>query len=89
MTSMPRLFFILALVVASTAPGYAQGCAERIAFVQKVIDSDRKINFIGKDVYAQMDADLKAASVACAAGDSGKANAIITASQSRHGYPVR
>ena len=84
-----RSILIATAMLLAAAPAYAAGCQDRIAFVQSVIDNDRKVNFIGKDVYAAMSADLESARKACAAGDSGKANAIISGTQSRHGYPVR
>ncbi len=84
-----RLFLIASAIFLAAAPVQAAGCQDRIAFVQSVIDNDRKVNFIGKEVYEVMNADLESARKACSAGDAGKANAIISGTQSRHGYPVR
>eukprot|EP01036_Dinobryon_divergens_P049696 gene49696-66570_t len=78
---------VLGVLMLVTTPVMAETCAERIAFVRKVIDYDLKVNFIGKGVYEQMSSDMAAAEKACQAGDNGRANQIISATQSKHGYP--
>lgn len=83
-----RAILLGVMLIAST-PVLADGCSDRITFVRKVIDNDLKVNFIGKGVYAQMTEDLASAEKACQAGDSTRANQIISATQSKHGYPVR
>jgi hypothetical protein len=80
---------VLGMMLLMSTPVMAETCAERIPFVRKVIDYDLKVNFIGKGVYEQMSADLAEAEKACKAGDNGRANQIISATQTKHGYPVR
>lgn len=82
---------VLALITAIAAPpAFANpSCAERIVFVQGVIDGDLPTGFIGKDVHDAMTKALAEAKAACDAGDVTKANAIVSATQERHGYPVR
>lgn len=80
---------IAALLIATAAPAWAQGCAERVTFVRGIIDKDLKVGFIGKDVYAAMTKDLDGASAICRSGKDAQAQLLISATQSRHGYPVR
>jgi hypothetical protein len=81
------LAFLLVAVMAG--PAAAASCGERIAFVRSVIDQDRKTGFIGEGVYEAMRRDLEAASRLCRAGGDAQAQLLVSATQSRHGYPVR
>lgn len=78
----------LVLAAPASAAG-RQSCVERIAFVRQVIDKDFKTGFIGKVVYARMLAEIEAARSVCLSGRDAQAQLLISAAQSRHGYPVR
>ncbi|MDQ0469521.1 hypothetical protein [Labrys wisconsinensis] len=79
----------LALCASAVPAAAAMSCHERIGYVRTIIDKDLKVGFIGKEVYAQMVKDLDAAGIACQSGQDAKAQLLISATQSRHGYPVR
>lgn len=84
-----RLLISAVLLAASVLPAAAAPCAQRIAFVHRVIDKDVKTGFVDKKVHDAMSADLDEASKACDAGDDAKAQKLISSTQARHGYPVR
>jgi hypothetical protein len=84
-----RLLICAALLAASCAPALAASCTSRIAYVQRIIDKDVKTGFVDKKVHDDMGRDLAAATQACNAGNDAKAEQIISATQGRHGYPVR
>jgi hypothetical protein len=86
----PMSLFPAALLIALHAvQAQAAACSERLSFVRSVIDKDLKTGFIGKDVHAAMSRDLATAAQACRAGQDGRAQLLISSTQSRHGYPVR
>ena len=84
-----RFLICLALLAISSSSALAASCSERIAFVQRVIDGDAKTGFADKKVHDAMSKDLADAGQACRAGDDAKAQALISSTQRRHGYPVR
>ncbi|WP_448951778.1 hypothetical protein [Labrys neptuniae] len=84
-----RLLILAALLAACSTPALAGSCSERIAYVQHIIDKDVKTGFVDKKVHDAMSKDLADAGVACQAGDNAKAQALISSTQRRHGYPVR
>jgi len=84
-----RFLIGAALLAATVVPAAAVPCAQRIAFVHRVIDKDVTTGFVDKKIHDAMSADLDKASKACAAGDDAKAQKLISSTQSRHGYPVR
>lgn len=84
-----RMVLSLITAIGLTAAAAAQSCTGRLEVFTKLIDHDLKTGFVGKSVHTKMTAELTAASAACNAGDDGKAQALISATQSRHGYPVR
>jgi hypothetical protein len=81
---------LAALLIAIHVPNArAAACSERLSFVRGIIDKDLRTGFIGKDVHAAMSHDLETASQACRAGQDGRAQLLISSTQSRHRYPVR
>lgn len=84
-----RFLISIALIAISGSPALAASCSGRIAFVQRVIDADLKTGFVGKKVHDAMSSDLAQAAQACQAGNDAKAQALISSTQRRHGYPVR
>lgn len=84
-----RLLICLALLAFSSSSALAASCGDRIAFVQRVIDGDVKTGFADKKVHDAMSRDLAEASQACRSGNDAKAQALISSTQRRHGYPVR
>ncbi len=76
------------LLAATTAPAFAASCSSRIAFVHRISDKDVKTGFVDRKVYDAMNNDLAAAAQACSAGEDAKAEALISATQRKHGYPV-
>jgi hypothetical protein len=83
-------FLLAALLIAFQLPqAQAAACSERLSFVRGVIDKDLRTGFIGKDVHALMSRELEMAAQACRAGQDGRAQLLISSTQSRHGYPVR
>jgi hypothetical protein len=84
-----RLVICAALLAVSTAPAIAASCTDRIAFVHRVIDHDVRIGFVDKKVHDAMGKELDEAAKYCSAGNDAKAQALISSTQARHGYPVR
>lgn len=80
---------LAACLILAAAPALATPCDKRVAFVHEVIDRDLKVGFVGKGVHDDMAADLDRASAACSAGNDAAAQSTISATQRKHGYPVR
>ena len=82
-----------AIAAAPAAPVIAQeaqgaGCSAAIARYRAVAKSDADTGNANKSVYAQIDREIGAAEVACAAGRDAEAQRLIAASKARHGYPA-
>jgi hypothetical protein len=84
-----RLLLCAAFLAAFSSPALAASCTQRIAFVHRIIEKDVKTGFVDKKVYDDMNSDLAAASQACDSGNDAKAQALISATQRKHGYPAR
>ena len=69
------------------APASGSGCAAVIAQYRAVAKSDADTGNVNRSVYAQIDAEIRRAEAACAAGRDGEAHSLIAASKARHGYP--
>src|SRR5271154_4258749 len=78
--------------VAVTPPGFQlpQGddCAAKIARYRAVQDNDLSMGHVVPSVYNQIKREIAAAESACAAGRGAEAKAMISASETRHGYPT-
>ena len=72
-------------VVAALPAG--AGCDAVIARYRAVVKSDADTGNVNQSVYAQIDAEIRRAEAACAAGRDAEARSLIAASKSRHGYP--
>ena len=97
---MKRCAFLLSLCLASSAgaqsavspPNFvlpAGGdCSGEIARYRAVQENDLAMGHVAKSVYAQIKREIEAAEKVCSAGQDAKAEAMIRASQARHGYPT-
>ncbi len=97
---MRRCAFLLSLVLVSpasaqspvTPPSFAMpggsGCEGEIARYRAVQENDLAMGHVAKSVYSQIKREIDAAEKVCAAGQDAKAEAMIRASQARHGYPT-
>ena len=78
--------------VAVTPPGFqlpeGGDCKATIARYRAVQDNDLSMGHVAQSVYNQIKREIAAADAACAAGRDAEAKAMITASESRHGYPT-
>ena len=83
-----RLLICAALLAVTATPALAASCSDRIAFVHRVIDKDVKTGFVDRKVHDDMNKDLATATQACNAGDDAKAQALISSTQRKHGYPA-
>ncbi len=63
-------------------------CRAAIARYRAVQDNDLSMGHVAQSVYRQIEKEIAAAEGACAAGRDAEAKAMITASQTRHGYPT-
>ncbi len=63
------------------------GCGAAIARYSAVMENDLKMGHVNQSVYSQVQGEIGEASKACAAGEDGRAVALIRASKARHGYP--
>jgi hypothetical protein len=84
---MTRFALSLLALAALSAPAWAD-CKADIARFQKLIDGDLKTGFIGKDVYAKANGELKQAAALCKGGQDAAASAAVVSSRTRHGYPA-
>jgi hypothetical protein len=62
------------------------GCAGDIARYRAVVDNDLTMGHVAQSVYNQIAKEIAAAQDACSAGKDAQAQAMIAASQQRHGY---
>ena len=81
----PPVAGVASPVVAALPAG--AGCDAVIARYRAVVKSDADTGNVNQSVYAQIDAEIRRAEAACAAGRDGEARGLIAASKSRHGYP--
>jgi hypothetical protein len=72
-------------IAAPLAEG--SGCAASIARYRAVQENDLAMGHVNKSVYAQIQKEIADAQRACALGDEAKAQSLLRASKSRHGYP--
>jgi hypothetical protein len=86
----PLLLIFSASVALAETPGFEMpggaGCAGEIARYRAVQENDHASGNVAKSVYIQIQREIAAAEKLCAAGQDGKATAMIRASQARHGY---
>jgi hypothetical protein len=61
-------------------------CTNDLNHYQTLLDADVRTGNVNRSVYDQIEADLGRAANACAAGDDGKARAIIRSTKLQHGY---
>lgn len=75
-----------------TPPGFklpeGAGCSGAIARYRAIQDNDLAMGHVNQSVYDQIQTEMAAAEKACAAGEDAKAQSLIRASKSRHGYPT-
>ena len=64
------------------------GCSASIARYRAIQDNDLSMGHVDKSVYNQIQSEIADAERACAAGADAKAQSLIRASKSRHGYPA-
>ena len=73
--------------IAAPALPEGPGCAAAIARYRAVQENDLAMGHVNKSVYAQIQKEIADAESACALGDEAKAQSLLRASKSRHGYP--
>lgn len=61
-------------------------CTSDLNHYQSVLDADVGTGNVNRSVYDEIGIDLGRAANACAAGDNGKARAIIRSTKIQHGY---
>ena len=64
------------------------GCAADIARFRAIQDNDLSMGHVNAEVYKQIQGDLIEADHACAEGDSLRAEGLLRATKTRHGYPT-
>ncbi len=64
------------------------GCQEHIARYIRVQEQDKSMGHVAGKVYMEIHTEIAAAQKECAAGHEAKAEAMIRASEIRHGYPT-
>lgn len=71
----------------SAAVPEGPGCAGAVARYRAIQDNDLAMGHVDKRVHAQIQKEIAEAQSACAYGDESKAQSLLRASKSRHGYP--
>jgi hypothetical protein len=78
--------------VVVTPPGFqlpeGADCSAKIARYRAVQDNDLSMDHVNQSVYNQIKREIAAAQSVCTAGRDAEANAMIAASEKRHGYPT-
>ncbi len=64
------------------------GCAADIARFRAIQDNDLSMGHVNPDVYKQIQGDLAEADHACSEGDNLRAEGLLRATKTRHGYPA-
>jgi hypothetical protein len=64
------------------------GCTGAIARYRAIQDNDLSMGHVNQSVYNQIQSEIADAEKACAAGEDAKAQGLVCASKSRHGYPA-
>ena len=72
---------------AAALPAAGGTCQAHIARYRAVQEQDIATGNIAAGVYAQVKAETDAAAEQCAAGRQAQAEAMIRASEAKHGYP--
>jgi hypothetical protein len=62
-------------------------CSGPISRYNSVIENDLSMGHVDRSVYGRIQSEIAEAAAACAAGEEGKAAALLRASKARHGYP--
>ena len=73
--------------IAAPAIPEGSGCAAAIARYRAVQENDLAMGHVNKSVYAQIQKEIAEAQSACAYGEEAKAQSLLRASKTRHGYP--
>jgi hypothetical protein len=75
-------------IAAPAAPlPEGSGCSPSIARYRAVQENDLAMGHVNKSVYAQIQKEIADAQSACVLGEEAKAQSLLRASKSRHGYP--
>lgn len=64
------------------------GCAGAIARYRAVIANDHAMGHVEDKVYVAIEAETNAADKECSAGHDAQAQAMVRASEAKHGYPT-
>ena len=74
-----------------TPPGFAlpsgDGCRGDVARFRAVMSNDYQTGNVNLSVYRSVTSEIDQADHVCAAGDGGRASAMIRATKSKFGYP--
>ncbi len=73
---------------SSSLPPEGAGCSGPISRYRSVIENDLSMGHVDPGVYRRIQGEISEAAAACAAGQDGKAAALLRASKARHGYPA-
>ena len=69
-------------------PAQGPGCAGHIARYRAVQEQDKAMGHVADSVYSQIKGEIAGAEAQCAAGHEAQAEAMIRASEAKHGYPT-
>jgi len=64
------------------------GCDGHLARYRAVQEQDKAMGHVADKVYAQIQTEIAAAAAECSAGHDAKSEAMIRASEVKHGYPT-
>ena len=64
------------------------GCDAHLARYRAVQEQDKAMGHVADKVYAQIQTEIAAAAAECSAGHEAQAEAMIKASEVKHGYPT-
>ena len=77
-----------AFVVGQATAGHAAACDEAITRFQRILNQDKKLGRVDKEVYDAAMAGMVPVAATCKAGQDAQAVAQLNAIKKKHGYPL-
>jgi hypothetical protein len=77
-----------ALLIGSTSLAEAAACDDALARFQRILNQDKKLGRVDKEVYDAAMAGMVPVAATCKAGRDAQAITQLNAIKKKHGYPL-
>jgi hypothetical protein len=77
-----------AVLLGSTSLAHAAACDDALARFQRILNQDKKLGRVDKEVYDAAMAGMVPVAETCKAGRDAQAIAALNAIKKKHGYPL-